>query len=51
MKTIDEIKEKREQLLENMAQTNDIEDVKFLQGVITGMDWVVNDTSNSVETK
>ncbi len=49
MKTIEEIKERRQQLLEQLAQTNEIEGVKFLQGAIAGMDWVVNDTSNSEE--
>ncbi len=49
MKTIEEIKERRSQLLENLAQTNEIEGVKFLQGAIAGMDWAVNDTSNSEE--
>ena len=48
-KTIEEIKERRQQLLETLAQSNEIEGVKFLQGAIAGMDWVVNDTSNSEE--
>lgn len=48
MKNLNEIKERRTQLLEQLAVTNEIEGVKFLQGALAGMDWVI-DTSKTEE--